>query len=91
MRPVKVTCPSCGGKGMAAKLGQPVRCGECGKEFKAGDRGHGLRTLLLGVLALIAIAIICYFAVVRGERIDAERKAQEAKEAQRIKAAAAEH
>ena len=39
MPAVIVTCPSCGRRGKAAAPGRPVRCGECGKELKAGDRG----------------------------------------------------
>jgi uncharacterized protein (DUF983 family) len=83
MRSIIVTCPSCGRKGKAAALGKPVRCGECGKEFKAGDRGAGRRTLLLGVLSLISIAIVGYFSIFRARRNEAEEKAREAEEARR--------
>jgi uncharacterized protein (DUF983 family) len=84
--PVMVTCPSCGRKGKATKLGQPVRCAECGKEFKAGDRGTGRRNFVLGLLGLIAIVVTFYFATSRARRIDAEQKAKEAEEERQRKA-----
>jgi hypothetical protein len=84
--PVIVTCPSCGRRGKATALGRPVRCVECGKDFKAGDRGTGRRNLILGILALLVIAVISYFAVSRASRIDAEERAKEAEEERRRKA-----
>jgi hypothetical protein len=74
-----VTCPVCGRKGRAAKLGTPVRCGECGKEFKAGAGGAG-RTLILILLAILAVAGLGYFAVSRAARLDAEAKVKAAAE-----------
>jgi uncharacterized protein (DUF983 family) len=81
-----VTCPSCGRKGRAAKPGGLLRCSECGKEFKAGDSSASRRTLLFGILGLIAMVVIGYFSVLRGQRIDAEEKAKEAEEERKRKA-----
>ncbi len=78
--PIIVTCPVCGRKGRAAALKTRVRCGECGKEFLAGERGGPLRTFFLGILAFVAIALVVYFAVGRAGRLDAERRAKEAQE-----------
>jgi ribosomal protein S27E len=68
-----VTCPICGRKGRGAKTSGPVRCSECGKEFRPGAGGTA-RTLILAALALVAIVGVIYFAVNRAGRIDAEEK-----------------
>jgi hypothetical protein len=81
-----ITCPSCGRKGRAAKSNGPVRCSECGKEFKPGAN-PARRTLIFGVLGLIVIAIAAYLGINRGQRLGAEEKVKEAEEERRRKAA----
>lgn len=88
-KPILVTCPSCGRKGKAAKLGAPVRCSECGKEFKAGDSSAGRRTFVFGVLGLAAAAVTGYFAVSHARQVEAEEQAKEAEEERKRKAAEA--
>jgi hypothetical protein len=73
-----VTCPSCGRKGEVAKTTGPVRCSDCGKEFKPGAGIAAPWTIIAIILALAVMAGVAYFAVSRAGRIDAEEKAKAA-------------